>query len=356
MRSRASRCAASATARGCGRSGAASLSWSSVSLARCALFLPSALSRELADAPHSQIRARRRTLLVGVLLHPQGAIELRFVKPSFSYKAGQWLYLNVPELSRFQWHPFTISSAPDDPYISVHIRQVGDWTQCVRSRLLLFPPRLARRVSLTAVSRRALGARLGCTPHVAASLSASGTSRASFFPVVLDDDKAAASPNPASDFYDVTLAALMAGGELPAIRVDGPYGAPAQDVFKAEGAHGPPLSRSTLARPALMLPSRSQSPFSSAPASASRRSRRSSRISGASPLPRPPLALGARPAHSSFAAAQVHGAAAQARRAAARHARLDRARHGQHGLVCVAPPPARAGPCAPSRSWARASS
>ncbi|GAA5905496.1 hypothetical protein JCM8208_004299 [Rhodotorula glutinis] len=157
-----------------------------------------------------ETRARRRTLLVGVLLHPQGAIELRFVKPSFTYKAGQWLYLNVPELSRFQWHPFTISSAPDDPYISVHIRQVGDWTQ-------------------------ALGARLGCTPHVAASLSASVNSRASFFPLALDD-KVSEAQNPASDFYDVTLAALMAGGELPVIRVDGPYGAPAQDVFKAEVA------------------------------------------------------------------------------------------------------------------------
>ena len=73
--------------------------------------------------------------------------------------------------------------------------------------------------------------------------------------------------------------------------------------------------------------------------------------------PRPsPFSLSAFRSHSSLAAAQVHGAAAQARRAAARHARLDRARHGQHGLVCVAPPPARAGPCAPSRSWARASS
>lgn len=26
-------------------------------------------------------------------------------------------------------HPFSITSAPDDDYISVHIRQLGDWTQ-----------------------------------------------------------------------------------------------------------------------------------------------------------------------------------------------------------------------------------
>lgn len=26
-------------------------------------------------------------------------------------------------------HPFSITSAPDDGFLSVHIRQLGDWTQ-----------------------------------------------------------------------------------------------------------------------------------------------------------------------------------------------------------------------------------
>jgi NADPH oxidase len=51
------------------------------------------------------------------------------------YKAGQWLFLNCPEVSKFQWHPFTISSAPEDPFISVHIRQVGDFTRALGARL-----------------------------------------------------------------------------------------------------------------------------------------------------------------------------------------------------------------------------
>lgn len=38
-----------------------------------------------------------------------GAMELRIVKPSFKYKAGQWLFLQVPEVSRFQWHPVRVS-------------------------------------------------------------------------------------------------------------------------------------------------------------------------------------------------------------------------------------------------------
>jgi NADPH oxidase 1 len=50
------------------------------------------------------------------------------VKPSFRYLAGQWLWLNIPELSHIQLHPFTITSSPSDDYVSLHIRCVGDWT------------------------------------------------------------------------------------------------------------------------------------------------------------------------------------------------------------------------------------
>lgn len=70
---------------------------------------------------YREYRARRATRLSKVLVHPsgvcsislsffhsysyQGAMELRIIKPSFKYTAGQWLFLQVPELSRWQWHP-----------------------------------------------------------------------------------------------------------------------------------------------------------------------------------------------------------------------------------------------------------
>ena len=84
---------------------------------------------------YREIRARRSTTITNVRLHPSGALELRFVKPSMKYKAGQWLFLNCPEVSKFQWHPFTISSAPEDPFISVHVRQIGDFTKALGARL-----------------------------------------------------------------------------------------------------------------------------------------------------------------------------------------------------------------------------
>jgi NADPH oxidase len=75
------------------------------------------------------VRARRPTKLKTVVFHPGNVLELRISKPSLKFKAGQYVYLNVPQISRFQWHPFTISSCPEEQFISLHIRIVGDWTK-----------------------------------------------------------------------------------------------------------------------------------------------------------------------------------------------------------------------------------
>jgi NADPH oxidase len=90
----------------------------------------------------------------------------------------------VPEISKYQWHPFTITSCPQDPYVSVHIRQVGDFT-------------------------KALGNRVGAGPA---------------------QSKLYDNIDPMG-MYDV---ALKNGQDMPALRIDGPYGAPAEDVFENE--------------------------------------------------------------------------------------------------------------------------
>lgn len=111
-------------------------------------------------------------------------MEIQFRKPSMRYKAGQWLFINVPSVSRSQWHPFTITSCPFDPYVSIHVRQVGDFT-------------------------RALGDALGAGPHQA-------------------KDYEHLDP---MGMYEI---ALQNGQAMPKLRVDGPYGAPAEDVFDNE--------------------------------------------------------------------------------------------------------------------------
>ncbi|KAJ1439964.1 Riboflavin synthase-like beta-barrel [Sesbania bispinosa] len=61
---------------------------------------------------------------------PGNVFSLIMSKPNgFKYKSGQYIFLQCPKISPFEWHPFSITSAPGDDYLSVHIRTVGDWTQ-----------------------------------------------------------------------------------------------------------------------------------------------------------------------------------------------------------------------------------
>ncbi|KAA1468692.1 NADPH oxidase [Dentipellis sp. KUC8613] len=148
-----------------------------------------------------EYRARRATRLSKLLVHPSGAMELRIVKPSFKYTAGQWLFIQVPDVSRWQWHPFTITSAPEDPYVSVHIRQVGDWTH-------------------------ALGERVGAGPAVVAALTKEAMKGGE------KDEKDMLAGATRGDFVELDPAS--SSRPLPVVRIDGPYGAPAEDVFNVE--------------------------------------------------------------------------------------------------------------------------
>ncbi|KAI8904991.1 ferric reductase NAD binding domain-containing protein [Gorgonomyces haynaldii] len=55
-------------------------------------------------------------------------------RKKFRYKAGQYLFLCCPDINETEYHPFTITSAPEDPYFSCHIRcrQDMDWTYRLR--------------------------------------------------------------------------------------------------------------------------------------------------------------------------------------------------------------------------------
>jgi len=152
---------------------------------------------------YREYRGRQSTKLSKVLVHPSGAMELRILKPSFKYVPGQWLFIQVPDVSKFQWHPFTITSAPEDPYVSVHIRQVGDWT-------------------------RGLGERVGAGPSVVASLTQEAMK------AYEKNDEKYTIEEGRGDF--VELDPNMSTRPMPLVRIDGPYGAPAEDVFDVEVA------------------------------------------------------------------------------------------------------------------------
>ena len=52
-----------------------------------------------------------------------------------SFKPGDYITINLPRVALYEFHPFTISSAPEEmEYISVHIKDVGNWTKRVYQR------------------------------------------------------------------------------------------------------------------------------------------------------------------------------------------------------------------------------
>ncbi|CAL4906212.1 unnamed protein product [Urochloa decumbens] len=120
-----------------------------------------------------------------VAVYPGNVIAIHMSKPhGFTYKSGQYIYVNCGEVSPFEWHPFTITSAPGDEYLSMHIRCRGDWT----------------------TSFRALFSQV-CRPPAAGQ---SGLLRA-------------------DDLTSSSASGGTTNKKLPKLLIDGPYGAPAQD-------------------------------------------------------------------------------------------------------------------------------
>ncbi|KAL9999899.1 putative NAD(P)H oxidase (H(2)O(2)-forming) [Helianthus debilis subsp. tardiflorus] len=70
---------------------------------------------------------------IKAIIYTGNVLALYMTKPiGFKYKSGMYLFVQCPQISRFEWHPFTITSAPGDDYLSVHIRTLGDWTKALR--------------------------------------------------------------------------------------------------------------------------------------------------------------------------------------------------------------------------------
>jgi len=66
-------------------------------------------------------------------------IQVSFPKNSLAeltgaYKVGQYVFVNFPQLSLLEWHPFSISSGPDESTLEIHIRSLGDHTAQVLAR------------------------------------------------------------------------------------------------------------------------------------------------------------------------------------------------------------------------------
>ncbi|KAG8488456.1 hypothetical protein CXB51_016198 [Gossypium anomalum] len=116
--------------------------------------------------------------------------------PGFEYRSGMYLFIKCPDVSKFEWHPFSITSAPKDDYLSVHIRALGDWTSELRNifKKVCEPPTVGgKRGELLRMETKTVN-------HASGSSNYKGPQQE--------------QPN------------------FPDIYIKGPYGAPAQDYNK----------------------------------------------------------------------------------------------------------------------------
>lgn len=66
-------------------------------------------------------------------LLPSDVTYLEFKRPQgFVYRSGQWVRIACLELGTDEYHPFTLTSAPHEETLSLHIRAVGPWTSKLR--------------------------------------------------------------------------------------------------------------------------------------------------------------------------------------------------------------------------------
>ena len=75
-----------------------------------------------------------------MLIHYRSDVtQLEIKKPmNFMYKSGQWIRLACMARGKNEYHPFTLTSAPHEENLKLHIRAVGPWTMAIRK---LYDPR-----------------------------------------------------------------------------------------------------------------------------------------------------------------------------------------------------------------------
>lgn len=96
------------------------------------------------------------TYIEGVNLLPSGVTHLVISRPTnFRYRPGDYVFIQIPEIAKFEWHPFTISSAPEmEGHIWLHVRSAGHWTRKLYEYFDKYDVNTAQNADQNTVKRR----------------------------------------------------------------------------------------------------------------------------------------------------------------------------------------------------------
>lgn len=150
----------------------------------------------LADRALRFYRMRRPSKILTTRILPSSVTELVIERPSgFTFRAGDFIFLLIPALSRFEWHPFSISSPPErQESFSLHVRTLGDYTKALHHACKHWPE-IERGV-------------IEPTSDISPRLSRRLTACLGQVPVYIDGPHGA----PANDIFHSKVAVLIAAG------------------------------------------------------------------------------------------------------------------------------------------------
>ena len=64
---------------------------------------------------------------------PSDVTMIEFKRPPrFEYKSGMWVRIALVSQGKDEYHPFTLTSAPHEDVLRLHIRALGPWTKALR--------------------------------------------------------------------------------------------------------------------------------------------------------------------------------------------------------------------------------
>ncbi|XP_059310696.1 ferric reduction oxidase 2-like [Lycium ferocissimum] len=84
------------------------------------------------------LQSQQRVCLVSASILPCQAVELNFSKsPGLRYNPTSSVFINVPSISKLQWHPFTVTSNSnmEPEKLSIVIKSEGKWSQKLFEKL-----------------------------------------------------------------------------------------------------------------------------------------------------------------------------------------------------------------------------
>lgn len=168
---------------------------------------------------------RGKTYISSGILLPSKVTHLVIKRPHhFYFRPGDYVFVNIPAIAKYEWHPFTLSSAPEQEgllpfsilinfrvyyrndlisgaftdYMWLHIRGVGEWTNTLYSYFEREQERLHNGEIL---------------PYIPPSSSKSNT---------LESRAPLASFSPQKDFLSRNLARVNHGSMIKASSLDNP--------------------------------------------------------------------------------------------------------------------------------------